>query len=1360
MTVSTAPRKRRSRALLAATLAVPAAAALGALALHWGLRTESGSAWLLARVPGLQVEAPQGPLLGDFSARRLSYRSAAFTLEARGLRWQAPSLVWERSPLLWGRLALQGLQADRVELGWTSSPGPAKAPQNLHLPVALTVQELQVAELHLPALSTEPLRELRAGLWLGEQDGHQHRVELRALRWDRLNLTGQARVQADGPLPLQLQARLASGSDWQAQLQLEGPLAAPALQARAEAAGQQLVLQAALRPFEPWPLASASARADRFDLAALHSRLPRTALSGSASLEASAWDRPARLQASLDNALAGRWDQQRLPLQSLRLDLGARPDRLQSFQGLQDLKALEIKTLDARLGSAGASAGRLTASGQGLQLQARLEQLRSAALDLRLPQLQLSGDLRLHAEADERLALDARLAGDWQQGSKSRPVQLQARARGDAALTRLELKQVLLQSGASQLQLQGQVLPGGGQQGWQASFSGAAHEFDPRLLWAGAARSPWALGQHSLDAKLVGELRAGPGAWPLGRATLELAPSLLAGVGVSGQIDYEAGGKSGPALQARLEAGENRFELALQNLGSARPQAQGRIQAGRLAALNPLLALWAPQAQAGGSLQGSVDLALDGPLKTGQLRSSGQLALQGLQLRGLPALAPLRLAEARLAWQLDSRPEAPLRLDATLSRLSIGGGHLAQAQAALSGSWAEHRLKLDAEGHLPSPAWLAALAGGTNAAEGPSLAGSLRLGLAGQLSLPPWQAWQRQGPLDWRASVAQLQLRPRRPAQPAWIAAQDLALQLRLGAQGELLQAEASPGRIELAGANISWRQLQYQAARQAGQTPLVTAELEMEPLKVAPLLARWQPDFGWGGDLVMGGRARLRSAPQVEVDVELKRAGGDLSVTEDLGVQALGLSELRLALLARDGVWHFTQAVAGSNLGVLGGAITSRSSPQALWPGPEAPLEGVLQANVANLSTWGGWVPAGWRLGGSFNAGIQLAGRVGAPEIVGHAGGSQLALRNPLLGVDVREGEFALRLEGETATLDKLSARGGEGRISATGRATLGARPEARLQLQAERFTALARVDRRLVASGQAQLELGEAAVKLDGRFGVDEGLFDFSRADAPALDEDVQVLRPERAAPDTLVRPRGRERRIDVQLALDLGRQLKLRGRGIETRLRGELKLTHQGAAPSLVGTVHTVGGTYNAYGQKLEIEKGDILFTGVIDNPRLDVLAIRPNTDTRVGVTLTGTALNPRIKLFSEPEMAETDKLSWLLLGRAPDGLGRADTALLQRAALALLSGEGESPSGKLMRNIGLDELSVSQNESDARGTVVRLGKQLSRRWYLGYERGLNATAGSWQLIYRIAQRFTLRAQAGEDSAVDLIWQWRWN
>jgi translocation and assembly module TamB len=124
-----------------------------------------------------------------------------------------------------------------------------------------------------------------------------------------------------------------------------------------------------------------------------------------------------------------------------------------------------------------------------------------------------------------------------------------------------------------------------------------------------------------------------------------------------------------------------------------------------------------------------------------------------------------------------------------------------------------------------------------------------------------------------------------------------------------------------------------------------------------------------------------------------------------------------------------------------------------------------------------------------------------------------------------------------------------------------------------------------------------------------------------------------------------------------------------------------------------------------------------------------------------------------------MSEIDKLSWLVMGRAGDNLGRNDTALLQHAAMALLAGEGGGFTDQFAKAIGLDELSVRQSDGVTRDTVISLGRQLSKNWYIGYEHGLNATTGSFQLIYRVAQRFTLRLQSGADNSLDLIWTWRW-
>jgi translocation and assembly module TamB len=93
------------------------------------------------------------------------------------------------------------------------------------------------------------------------------------------------------------------------------------------------------------------------------------------------------------------------------------------------------------------------------------------------------------------------------------------------------------------------------------------------------------------------------------------------------------------------------------------------------------------------------------------------------------------------------------------------------------------------------------------------------------------------------------------------------------------------------------------------------------------------------------------------------------------------------------------------------------------------------------------------------------------------------------------------------------------------------------------------------------------------------------------------------------------------------------------------------------------------------------------------------------------------------------------------------------------LALLAGDEQSPTDQVLNQLGLTDFSVRQSDSETKETVVSLGRQLSQRWYVGYERSVNATTGTWQLIYRIAQRFTVRAQSGADNSVDFIWQWRW-
>jgi translocation and assembly module TamB len=237
-------------------------------------------------------------------------------------------------------------------------------------------------------------------------------------------------------------------------------------------------------------------------------------------------------------------------------------------------------------------------------------------------------------------------------------------------------------------------------------------------------------------------------------------------------------------------------------------------------------------------------------------------------------------------------------------------------------------------------------------------------------------------------------------------------------------------------------------------------------------------------------------------------------------------------------------------------------------------------------------------------------------------------------------------------------------------------------------------------------------------------------------------------------------------VAITLDLGQDFQVRGRGLATRLEGSLELRSAGRSltPSLTGSLRTVRGTYRAYGQQLAIEQGVLRFSGSYDNPALDILALRPNLQQRVGVQISGTALSPVVRLYAEPDLPESEKLAWLVLGRS-GASGGAETAMLQQAALALLGGNEKGISSGLAQALRLDELSVSggassTNGSSTGGATVTLGKRLSQDFYVTYERSLAGTLGALSIFYDLSRRFTLRAQTGEKSAVDLIFTLRYD
>ncbi|MBT9488966.1 MAG: translocation/assembly module TamB domain-containing protein [Rubrivivax sp.] len=1361
----------RRRVGLWITVATVAALGLAAVTLPpLLLRSEGATAWLLKRVPGLQVEAQRGALLGDdLGAERLVWQGTAGRLELQGLaikklRWQ-----WRPAPGQW-----LGLQAEHVTLRallWQSAPAsstPLTAPATLRLPVSVQTP-LQVGRVQIDGQA--PVLDLSAKLDLGAAAGAEHRIETLRFRRDQLQAEGQAQIGSDAPFPLSLTAQahaLPSATlPWRATLQAQGPLDRLALQGtlRGQADNAALDLQSTLTPFAPWPLAALSARTRDLDLAALASGWPQTRLNGEATLRSSARDAPFLAELTLQNQQPGRWNEGRLPLRQAEL-------RLRALLAQPDRVAIEAFTL--QLADASASAGRWAGSGEWLghtlTLDTRVEGLQPQRVDGRAAAMQLGGALQgvltglpspdpqagpSATSATPPTPWRATLQGRLEGRLSTAPTPVQVVLDASASAEQFQLRSLQARTGTASAEASATLRRAGA--GWSLASEGRLADFDPLPWWPGPEDSPWRRGPHKLNGdwtlaltlpdRALARTHTQPEAWRAlaGQAQLRLAPSQLAGVPVQGQLSLSPGAQ----VQAALDLAGNQLTIS----GQADPLADGRadrwqltLRAPALAALAPLAALHpalAPWAPRGGQAEADATLQGRWPVMAG----SGHARLQAL------GAGPLALGQGTLQWRLSADAtggtEQPLNATVAMTDLAWRGQKVPVASAELAGTLASHRLRIDAALPLVPPAVLEQTFA-LKSQRGTRLA----LRGDGQAQHGP-EGWRWTGQLEsltaggWDGRVPLAGTPPR-----DWLDAGPLRAELALGPDGGLQRLRADAGRLKLAGdIALAWDEVRY-------DTGALTLRARLESLRVAPLLARWQPDLGWDGDLRVGATLDLKAGERFDADLVFERQGGDLQVRDTAEAPlALGLTDLRLALNAHDGTWTFTQALAGRTLGAAGGLLRVQTTPDRRWPGPDAVVDGGVQARVANLGIWGAWVPPGWRLEGALETDGVFSGRFANPAVNGTLSGSGLGVRNLLQGVNVTGGDVLLRLEGNRANIERFSFRAGTGTLTVTGGADLVNPPEARLQLRAEQFQVLGRVDRRLVASGNAELTLKPQSLALKGKLNVDEALFDASRSDAPSLADDVNVRRPgapevAAADPTTTRKPRS----TDVALDISLGQQLKVRGRGLDTLLRGDLRISAPTGRLAVNGTVNAERGTYAAYGQKLAIQRGIVAFYGPADNPRLDVLALRPNLDIEVGVAITGTAQSPRIRLHSDPELSDTDKLAWLVLGRDPGGLGRADTALLQRAAIALLAGEGEAPTDTLIRSLGLDELSVRQSDDSTSETIVTLGKQLSQRWYVGYERGVNATVGTWQLIYRAAQRFTLRAQSGAENSLDLIWIWR--
>ncbi len=708
------------------------------------------------------------------------------------------------------------------------------------------------------------------------------------------------------------------------------------------------------------------------------------------------------------------------------------------------------------------------------------------------------------------------------------------------------------------------------------------------------------------------------------------------------------------------------------------------------------------------------NLALLSPELGGQAHATG--ALEGqfaapsgnfeARASGLAWRKDYRIGSLRASGKLERGIDGMLALDGELRELAAPRLRLDRAGWRARGTRIEHTLRLQAKN--PDFDLESRLAGGWHDESG------------------------------WRGQVLELANRGRH----AFALLSPAKLEV---ARQRLLLGDA---RFDLGGARLAVRELAYDGGH-------LVSRGEFQGLPLAYLLSRAGQASALKTDLILGGDWRIAMRDKVDGHVALRRERGDVFLPTTPQT-ALGIDRLALSVEAVDNRLQGRLEAAGARLGSLqAGARGVLSRRAGAWGiAGDAPLHADASLAIESLA----WLAplldssGALTLDGALKAEVRAGGSLARPELSGGLTGSRFTVALPDLGMNFTEGRFQASLHGQTLRIDDLALRGGAGGLGGQGRlAFKDGAPAMQLALKADKLEVLSRPDRHLVLSGNGEAEVAGKTVRIAAKLKADRGVIELPKEGAPVPSEDVVVLGRSQA-----VGKREPPYAVSFDLDLDLGERFFVKGKGLDAQLGGALKLTGaDGAAPDARGSIHVVKGAYSAYGQRLEIGRGILNFQGPPDNPGLDIIALRKNQPVEAGVAISGTAQSPRIRLVSNPNVPDSEKLSWLVLGYGFGDSADPSFKALQAAAGALLAaGESITLQQQIAHAAGLDEFTL-KGAGGLESTVLSLGKRLSSRAYVSYEQGLAGAATLMKINYTLSQRLSLRAEAGATPAMDIFY-----
>lgn len=1322
------------------------------LGLVWLVKSNSGFVLITQQAPALvqsflghtlKINQAKGSLWDGFTLQQVSFVSPDLQVQASDLTLQ---VRW--TGLMNDTLIVEQLTAANVKISTPQKPAEASSlpqmPESIQLPLLFDLQKMEIGTL---VFNGDNFNQINI-----QADSDRLTLDLARLQvtYRGAALDAAGKVGLGRPFDLDLQLKLQSSLDQELSLKADAKASGnlERLHLMVEALGQnpdrpqlkqELKANLIVAPFEKAIIQTADASAKDFDPSKWLEGAPKAILSFAANLTPNADFTKSAGRLELSNARPLSLQAGGIPVSKVVSQYMLELEGNEPKRAVVDLTRLDFQVEKQKAG----------------QLNGKIQWDQSFAVEDTVSQW---GNFAFNLRG-QRVRLAAFTNDDM--GAVFDLV-----ARGSKRSNQLRVEELVLKDRGGHLSTEGLLYLSGSQ---ESQFNLQVTDLNPALY----------LNKRELKGRLNGNVQwvgtVGPdgvlsGLQPEGRLSTKFVRSNLGGAPFV--LNAQATGSLSRAEQFKIDLDVlgNRL-LANGAYGTAGDAFSLVIKGDELKALGRAM---------NQDLRGT--FAIDGELAGYGRDLTAKLNIQADQLN-LAELVAVETINGQL--QFGFKPQSVWKGDVSLAGLSKPGNKnklLQSLELKVSGTTAAHKLDLDVQSdqypfsRRRSVGAQLSLAGGVNNL----LNNDKELTWAGSL-----QTLEVGG--IWRPVRS---LRLQKPVQMVVSSDRVQVAEFSLRGEDDTLVKST---KISWAGSELTLEgQAPWLALPRLGSVLKQQVTLETDHLVTA---------LNW----------KVNSSPKLlDGHVDLKYLSGGFSILEDAEIEVpvktldlnVDFSRERMAVAMN---------LDATQIGVVAAELTvpvQKDEQTRQWGvALDQPMSGSLAAGLTDLSWLGPLISPAVRTQGEGQISLAIGGTVNQPDLQGRLFARQFNITELDQGIRLEDGDVMVDFNNDRAKLEnfeftvyhrqapsrRIEELGpliqGVGKVTATGQWNLDGLGGG-IDLKMDRVGLIQHPERWMMLSADISVKQpvqDEQPILVRGDVLAHGAYIELPESQPQTLGSDVVIRGNNQAKSEGVP--------IDVLINAKLGDLFFLNAEGLKARLAGGLRLLVQdgvrtadgrtGRRLEATGTIQTAEGTYRAYGQDLTIERGVVNFQGPLSNPGLNVRAVRKGVAVEAGVEITGSANRPQVTLVSDPPVPDSEKLSWMIIGRGSNSSDR-DTTLLLTAAAAIFGDSDESTTQKLAKSMGIDDFALSSGSltaadsravgsqvsispgADASASIlgdedplltqrlITLGKRLSQKLYLNFEQSVTTSANVVKLTYQYSRRLSFIARGGADNAVDALYQ----